>query len=96
MESMNLSLCFKQMRSYLGVCGCFAKVELKFGSIRRRLDQNNTSFMILKLLGPNVSKWMSSFFEVMELRACEMIDKFINKEKNLLLEIVGLDYKHFN
>lgn len=53
-------------------------------------------FYILEVSRPHQFKSKAKFHEVVKVKAYDIVGKFINKENNLIVEILIVDYKCFN
>lgn len=62
----------------------------------KKIDTKSYKFLDFDFTKPCRFKSNDEFVNAVEVKACETIGKFITKERNLIHDILGVYYKHFN
>jgi hypothetical protein len=64
--------------------------------MKRLLEGKPISFQIIKVFHPKKYTEDKEFVSAIDIKAVEILGKFLKKEKDLIYKILGSDYKRLN
>lgn len=62
----------------------------------KKIKSKQYKYLDFEVVWPRQFKSDEEYVAAVEPKACEIVGKFITKEKNLIIEILGIDYSQFN